>query len=240
MASTSETGHAKNVANFKDLIAVCTGLGAAYNPGKASIKPDALNSKFNAADESIKNLNRLSPVLTNAVNEREKLFAPLRQLAARINSAVASSDAPANALADVKTFTRKLQGRRAVPKKDNPEGAGNISVSQLSYDSRLENLGKLTELLGSLPGYTPNEPELAVAGLRALLLDLEKANTDVMNSITPVANARAVRNTELYHLQTGLIKVAADVKAYIKSVFTMKSPQFKQVASLQFRKPGGK
>ena len=32
MASTSETGHAKNVANFQDLTSFCTGYGATYNP----------------------------------------------------------------------------------------------------------------------------------------------------------------------------------------------------------------
>ena len=31
MASTSETGHAKNVANFQDLIEFVTGYGATYN-----------------------------------------------------------------------------------------------------------------------------------------------------------------------------------------------------------------
>ena len=38
MASNSETGHAKNVANFEDLISFCTGYGATYNPSKAAIQ----------------------------------------------------------------------------------------------------------------------------------------------------------------------------------------------------------
>jgi hypothetical protein len=248
MASTSETGHAKNVANFQDLIAVCTGLGIVYNPAKASIQLGALSTKYNTADQSIKTLNQASPVLTNAVNEREKLFAPLRQLAARLNSAVASSDAPANALADVKTFTRKLQGQRAIPKIDTPPAnpdnpievlPKNISVSQLSYDSQVENLSKLTELLTAIPGYAPNESELSVVGLQALLTGLKNANTNAINAQVQVANARAARNTQLYHSETGLVKTAADVKSYIKSVFTIKSPQYKQVSNLQFSKPRG-
>jgi len=44
MASTSETGHAKNVSNFDDLISFVTGYGTAYNPSKASIKLTALQS----------------------------------------------------------------------------------------------------------------------------------------------------------------------------------------------------
>lgn len=42
MASTSETGHAKNVANFQDLIEFVTGYGATYNPSKQSLKPSNL------------------------------------------------------------------------------------------------------------------------------------------------------------------------------------------------------
>ncbi len=42
MASTTETGHAKNVATFEDLISFCTGYVAAYNPSKAGLKPPAI------------------------------------------------------------------------------------------------------------------------------------------------------------------------------------------------------
>jgi hypothetical protein len=38
MASTSETGHAKNVANFEDLISFCNGYGVSYNPSKAILQ----------------------------------------------------------------------------------------------------------------------------------------------------------------------------------------------------------
>ena len=174
---------------------------------------------------------------------------PLRKLAARINSAVASSDVASNTLPDVKTLTRKLQGQRATPKKDDPPtdpanpgeaGPKNISVSQLSYDSRLENLGKLIELLAVQTGYVPNETELSVTGLRALHTEMDRLNTAVINAQKPVVNARAARNNELYHPQTGLVKVSTDVKAYIKSVFTIKSPQYKQVSRLQFDKPRDK
>ncbi len=38
MASTTETGNAKNVANFEDMISFVTGYGVTYNPSKNSIK----------------------------------------------------------------------------------------------------------------------------------------------------------------------------------------------------------
>lgn len=42
MASTTETGHSKNVANFDDFISFVTGYGTAFDPSKASIKLTAL------------------------------------------------------------------------------------------------------------------------------------------------------------------------------------------------------
>ncbi len=44
MASTTETGHAKNVATFEDLISFCTGYGATHNPSKAALKRPALTT----------------------------------------------------------------------------------------------------------------------------------------------------------------------------------------------------
>lgn len=44
MASTSETGHAKNIANFQDLIAFVVGYGTTYNPSKNTLKIPQLNT----------------------------------------------------------------------------------------------------------------------------------------------------------------------------------------------------
>jgi hypothetical protein len=53
MASTTETGHAKNVATFEDLISFCTGYGATYNPSKATLKLPALNHTTYSSKRSI-------------------------------------------------------------------------------------------------------------------------------------------------------------------------------------------
>ena len=53
MASTSETGHAKNVANFQDLIEFVTGYGATYNPSKNSLKLAELITLKTSAENSL-------------------------------------------------------------------------------------------------------------------------------------------------------------------------------------------
>jgi hypothetical protein len=44
--ATTEKGHAKNVANFSKLIAVCKGFGTKYNPSKTAIKVANLDAKL--------------------------------------------------------------------------------------------------------------------------------------------------------------------------------------------------
>lgn len=246
MASTSETGHAKNAANFEDLISFCTGYGAAYKPTKPSITMDALNTKRTDALNALAALNSSIPALTNAVNQREIAFNQLSKLVTRVTNAVAASDVPVQVIADVKSIAKKLQGRRASPKKETVpndpatpqnESSKSISAVQMSYDSQIENLNRLLELLMALPTYKPNEPELSVAGLTGVLNNMKAANTAVINANTPVSNARIARNNILYAPETGLLAVAAGVKTYIKSVFGASSPQYKQVTKLKFTMP---
>ena len=243
MASTSETGHAKNVANFEDLISFCTGYGEAYKPSKASILIAALQTKHTDAVTALARVNTSIPALTNAINAREIIFVPLIKLVNRVGNAVAASDVPQQVINDVKTITRKLVGKRATPKKetipDDPatpqnESSKSISASQMSFDSRIENLDKLLQLLRSQPGYKPNETELSIDGLTTLYNNMVAANTAVVNATTPVSNARISRNDHLYNPKTGLVQVASDVKIYIKSVFGATSPQYKQVSKLKF------
>jgi hypothetical protein len=194
MASTTETGHAKNVANFEDLISFCTGYGASYNPSKAAIALAALSTLRTNALAALANINALLPANTNAVNAREAAFSPLSKLITRVVNAADASDVSKQVKADVKTIARKLQGKRATPKNDAPapnpiapveETTKNISASQMSFDQRIENLDKLIQLLAAQPAYIPNEPELSVAGLTTTLNTMRTTNTTAVNAYTP-------------------------------------------------------
>jgi len=247
MASTSETGHAKNVANFEDLISFCTGYGASYNPSKASIKLPALNTLFTSAKGTLTTINTTLPPNTNAVNAREIVFTPLSKLITRVVNAVEASSVSKQVIADAKTIARKLQGKRASDKLptvlDNPatpedESQKSISASQMSFDSRIENMDKLIQFLASQTGYIPNEIDLNITALTTLLADMRTKNTGAINALTPLSNARIARNTLLYTAATGLVDVAGDVKTYVKSVFGGTSPQYKQLSGLKFTKVG--
>lgn len=245
MASKSETGHAKNVANFVDLISFCTGYGTSYNPSNASIKLPALNTLFTSTKTSLTTINTALPPWKNAINARDIVFAPLSKLITRVVNSTDSSSIARQSVADAKSFARKIQGKRAdaklPPVADDPntpedESQSSISASQMSFDNRIENMDKLIQLLASLTGYAPNEADLKVTALTTLLADMRTKNTVAINAYTPLSNARIARNNLLYTTGTGLVDIAGEVKKYIKSVFGGTSPQYKQVSGLKFTK----
>ena len=243
MASTSEIGHPKNVANLEDLISICTGFGASYNPSKAAIQIAALTTLQTNADASLSGVRITKIAFDNATNVRQAAFDPLQKHCTKIFNALDATEASAKLVADAKTINNKIQGKRSGEKPPPPiEGATEatedktISVSQQSVDSLIENYKKLIELVSSEPTYTPNETELQVATLTAHAAQLKATNTDVINAYTNYSNARINRNSILYGADSGLIDIAGDVKKYVKSVYGATSPQFKQVSGIEFRK----
>ena len=243
MSQTIETGHAKNVANFEKLITNITGFGTVYNPSKESIKLPALNTLLAASKEAINNVNSTEPAYKNAGNAREVAFEPLSKLITRVINALKASGSTAHVDESAMTLIRKLQGRRATPKMTEEEKnaaiaegkeVNEISASQMSYDSRLDNFDKLIKLLASVPEYAPNETELTTGSLTTLYNDLSSKNTAVISATVPLNNARIARSKVLYAPLIGVVDISVDVKMYVKSVFGATSPQYKVISGLLF------
>lgn len=242
MPTINETGHAKNVANFQDLISFCSGYPA-YNPTATALSVANLTTKLTDVRTALNGVIVAQTTYNNAVNARMMAFDGLKALSTRIVNAFDASGANAEAVKDAKTLNRKLQGKRATPKQSaieqsngtTPPSENSISVSQLSYDQQIEHLSRLISLLTTSAVYSPNEAELTTASLQTKLSSLVAANTAVINAYTNYSNSLIARNDELYNAVTGLVNTAAYTKKYIKSVFGASSPQYRQVSGLLFK-----
>jgi len=236
-----ETGHAKNVANFEDFISFVTAYGATYNPTKTSIKLANLNAIFTQAKSDITNVMNKTVAFNNTTNVRATLFEPLQKLSTRLVQALSSTDATKELIKDAKTVNRKLQGKRSkaieTTTDPNAPAPNTISASQQSYDQLIEHFGKLIEILKSEPTYVPNETELKIATLNTQLTALKTANTNVTTAYTAVSNSRIARDKTLYKEKTGMYDVTLDVKNYVKSLYGISSPEFKQLSKIKFSKP---
>lgn len=245
MASKSETGHAKNAANFELLLTYVSSLGTAYNPARAALKLPAMQTQLTSAKNSISAINAAYPAYANATAAREAAFAPLSKLVTRVGNALKATDASDQVIENAYSFVRKLQGRRASVKKTNgaatdPLAAADepktISTSRMSYDSRLDNFDKLIKLLAAIPQYAPNEADLKITALNTVYNDLKAKNLAVINAEAPLINARIARNSVFYTEKTGVVDVSLDVKLYIKSIYGATSEQYKAVSGLKFNK----
>lgn len=244
--SHTETGHAKNVANFEDLISLCTSYGAAYAPSNPLLSLAALNTLRTSAVNALKGVDDLLPAWVNAVTDREIVFNPFSKLITKVFNSFASSGASKEAIDDVLTIVRKIQGRRAKPipsaadllntsGKSTEEIHKYISASQTSMDNRIENFYKLIQLLISQPIYSPNETELQTATLTALYNSMKSKNTTVINAYSALSNARISRDKVLYHPETGLVHIALEVKKYVKSVFGASHAHYKILSKIRYK-----
>ena len=240
MPSTSETGHAKNVANFQDLIAFVTGYGAVYNPSKNALKLPQLIALHTSAQANLADVVTKNTTYNNTVNERLNAFSNLKSLSTRLVNALETTDATPETIADAKGFNRKLQGKRASsptePTDPNAPAPNTISASQQSYDQQIQHLAGLISVLNLEPSYSPNENDLKIATLTTKQADLSAKNNAVATSYTGVSNSRINRNKTLYDVNTGLVDIATEVKKYIKSLFGATSPEFAQVKGIEFKK----
>ena len=219
MSSTQESGHGKNVALFEQLVSFCKGYGASYNPAKDSLKVSNLEVVFKDATALLAKLVTAKQALNRAINSRVTVFEGMKALLTRISSGVEAFGVSELTLADVKGIMRKMRGERAgsrgkkaaVPK--DGEAIRTISAAQTGYDSQVEHMSRLVELLGKMKG----------------------ANSSVAGAYTDYRNALAGRDAFLYNDFTGLVQLSRQVKLYVKSVYGAQSAQYKQVSGLAFK-----
>ena len=245
MATNSDINHAKNVTNFETLISVVVSLGATYNPSKDSLKLPALQTLHSAATDSMTALKNAESATATAVDTRELAFKSIGSLFTRINNALKASNSTVQADDTAKSIFRKLHGKRASAKLTEEQKAillaegkevNQNSNSQMGYDDRVENFESLISFLQTVPEYNPNEEELKITTLQALLSDLKAKNISVMQNRIAEDTVRGVRKSVQNTPLTGLVDIANDVKSYIKSVFGVNSTQYKLVSKLRFVK----
>jgi hypothetical protein len=232
------------VAAFGKLVGICNAHGALYNPSKASIKAAALNTLLTQAQQSLQAATSARISLENAIVARNQAIDVLPKLATRIVAALKSSGVSAETLAYSKRVKRKLDGsanRKAEPPDTAPAETENstkpVSMTQSSFESKVNYFAELVTRLATEPLYKPNETDLQLAGLNTLVTALRDRNKAVANAEIMLSAARISRNKVLFQ-QAGVHGAAMEIKDYIKSVFGARSDQYRQLRELKFIRRG--
>ena len=240
MASTSETGHAKNIANFNLLNTNIIALGAIYNPSNPKLLLTNLQDIYTSAFTQQESVNNLVAPYSIAVDEREIIFKPLNRELTKLRKAYKATEGVTQVqLEDFMTIVRKLKGIRksAQTTSTNPEEIQtNYSTSQMSYDQRTNNMDLLISLLQNTQNFNPNETEYQVATYQAKKAQMLVKTQAVADTFVPLNNARSTRNNTLYNSEDNLVDIANKAKDYLFTILDASSAQYKAIAKIKFKK----
>ena len=236
MASTSEVGHAKNVANLGSGIQISQEMGSLYNPSNTNIKLVNLLPIKTAIDTSIVALNNKIPIYKNAVADREIAIAPLGKKSTKVLNYSKSINISATDKENIAHQVKKIRGDSKA-KNINPETteATGISTSQMSYDSRIANLDILINMASSHSEYEPNENDIKITDLQTYQQDLTTLSGLVNSAGNELLTARLNRNNILYFSENNVVKLMNEVKAYLKSLGQEGLPYYKAFLKLKFK-----
>ena len=237
-----ETGHARNVQHFQEMISFVDSWGGAYAPTNTAISLANLNVKNNDSVNAVGAVTAANATYKAAVAARENTFSGLRRLITRVVNFYQSTGAPENSIENAQSLKRKIDGTRAEIVVDDPstpedETENSVSAAQLSYTQLVQHLDALINVLSSDPLYAPAETDIKLTTLTTLRSNMETANTAVMTAAVPLSNTRGDRDAALYADGTGLVDLAGLVKKYTKAAFGTNSLQYSQIKGLPFNRP---
>ncbi|AZA73603.1 hypothetical protein [Chryseobacterium indoltheticum] len=236
MSSTSEVGHAKNVANLQKITQQVTTYSL-YNPPVENITVANLQALYTTATAKLAEAEDKRNANKNAVIIRQTAFENLKSTCTKIVNLLEILGLPQGTLDQARSMNRAIQGsskKTTTPPEEGKKASKTASTSRQSFTQQAENFGILLQLLATIPGYTPNEEDLK-------LNNLTNYHASLMSSTQAVDQTEAELNTKLierdkilYAEGAGLYTIAQNIKKYVKSLYGATSPEYTNVSAIEF------
>ena len=236
MASTSETGHARNVANLQKLTEQVT-VYTLYNPPVDNLKVANLQTLYTTASAKLNEVEDKRNANKNAITVRQSAFENLKSTATKIINHLEILGLPSGTIDQAKSLNRVIQGgqkKTTTPPDENGQPAPTVSISRQSYTQQAENFGILLQLLATIPSYAPNEDDLKLVNLNAYKDSLVSSTQSVDQTEAELNTKLIERDNLLYADGTGLYSIVQNVKKYVKSLYGATSPEYANVSSIEF------
>ena len=236
MASQSEVGHAKNVANLQKLTEqVITFIN--YNPPVDNLKVVNKQTLYTTSSTKLSEVEDKRHANKNAITLRQSAFENLKPTCTKIINHLEILGLHEGTIDQAKSLNRTIQGgkkKTTLPPDENEEPNNTISTSRQSYTQMTDNFGILLQLLATIPTYSPNEDDLKLTNLTTYQASLVSA-TQAVDQTEAELNLKLIeRDNILYADGTGLYTIAQNVKNYVKSLYGATSPEYANVSSIEF------
>ncbi|MDH6211132.1 hypothetical protein M2254_002716 [Chryseobacterium sp. BIGb0186] len=240
MPSTSEVGHARNVANLQKLTQQVS-VYTLYNPPIPNLTVANLQGLYDTANAKLVEVEDKRNANKNAIALRQTAFENLKTTCTRIINRLEILGLLPGTLDQAKSLNRSIQGNRkkksvsAKTDDEQPSTNNSISTSRQSFTQQAENFGILLQLLATIPNYDPYEDELKLTTLSTYKDSLINA-TQFVDQTEAELNIKLIeRDQILYAEETGLYSIAQNVKKYVKSLYGATSPEYATISPITFK-----
>lgn len=236
MSSTSEVGHAKNVANLQKITQQVTTYSL-YNPPVENITVANLQALYTTAIAKLTEVEDKRNANKNAIIIRQTAFENLKSTCTKIVNLLEILGLPQGTLDQAKSLNRTVQGgskKTTTPPEEGKEAPKTASTSRQSFTQQAENFGILLQLLATLPSYTPNEEDLKLNNLTTYHASLMSATQAVDQTEAELNTKLIERDKILYADGTGLYTIAQNIKKYVKSLYGATSPEYTTISAIEF------
>jgi len=236
MSSTSEVGHAKNVANLQKITQQVTTYSL-YNPPVENITVANLQALYTTATAKLAEVEDKRNANKNAIIIRQTAFENLKSTCTKIVNLLEILGLPQGTLDQARSMNRAIQGsskKTTTPPEEGKETSKTASTSRQSFTQQAENFGILLQLLATIPGYTPNEEDLKLNNLTTYHASL-MSSTQAVDQTEAELNTKLIeRDKILYAEGAGLYTIAQNIKKYVKSLYGATSPEYTNVSAIEF------
>ncbi|MDN3724737.1 hypothetical protein QRD02_10105 [Aequorivita sp. SDUM287046] len=235
MASKSEVGHKKNVANFSAAYTILEEMGPMYNPTNTLITLENLAPIKDTLTLEMNTLDTKIATYRADVADNENAMEQMDKKATKILNYFKSLNVPQNEIDNIAAQVRKIRGdKRKAPKNPEEGNDHTISNSQQSYDSKVANFNTLIAQLEAFPEYAPNEDEIKTTSLETYTAQLETLRDTLRGSSHQLITARAARNSTLYYNHPNVLELMRFIKNYVKSLGLPAKPYYDALVRLKF------
>lgn len=236
MSSTSEVGHAKNVANLQKITQQVTTYSL-YNPPIENIALANLQTLYTTATAKLAEVEDKRNANKNAIIIRQTAFENLKSKCTKIVNLLEILGLPQGTLDQARSMNRAIQGsskKTTTPPEEGKDASKTASTSRQSFTQQAENFGILLQLLATIPNYTPNEEDLKLNNLTTYHASLMSATQAVDQTEAELNTKLIERDKILYADGTGLYTIAQNIKKYVKSLYGATSPEYTNVSAIEF------
>ena len=238
--ANAENTPAKALGNFLDMIKQVE-ANENYKPSNPYLLAESMKQLHSNASAALDSFHSSKAIMVACKKERVKTVGIVKEISRRVVNFLKACRTSVGKIEQAMAIYRLIHGYKApgsvksTPSEppSNGEDAKKKSNKQGSQDSLVQNFSKLIQVLKTEPLYTPNEPELKITGLEALVQRFK--NDDLATATADAANERArMRLKKLFEdPQNGVNAVMGGVKLYSKAAFGTRSAEYASLSKIK-------